>query len=72
MSLATPAKAIIDTIISLAKILGLTIIAEGVETEQQFTLLKGKECDLVQGFLFSKPLPAKGIERLLNKIPPVY
>lgn len=48
---------IVETIISLGHHLNLNIVAEGVETEQQFQLLKKLKCDIVQGYLFSKPLP---------------
>lgn len=43
-------------IISLAKSLGLTIVAEGVETNSQFELIEKLGCDIVQGFIFDKPL----------------
>ncbi|MBW6453816.1 MAG: EAL domain-containing protein, partial [Methyloprofundus sp.] len=49
---------IVDAIISLAKSLNLTTIAEGVETEQQLAMFKAKECDEIQGYYFSKPIPA--------------
>jgi diguanylate cyclase (GGDEF)-like protein/PAS domain S-box-containing protein len=56
---------IISTIISLAQALRLKVVAEGVETEQQAQLLRLLRCDQVQGFLFSKPLPAENVETLL-------
>jgi EAL domain-containing protein (putative c-di-GMP-specific phosphodiesterase class I) len=58
-------RAIIHTIVQLAHDLGLTVIAEGVETESQMELLKAQGCDEIQGFLFSKPLTALEIERYL-------
>ncbi|MCQ2573984.1 MAG: EAL domain-containing protein [Treponema sp.] len=45
-------------VIEMTKKLGYYITAEGVETEEQFLFLKALECDDIQGFLFSKPLPA--------------
>jgi EAL domain-containing protein (putative c-di-GMP-specific phosphodiesterase class I) len=53
---------IVSTIISLAHALNLKVIAEGVETEDQRSLLKLLKCDQMQGYLFSKPLPAAEIE----------
>jgi len=51
--------AITDTIISMAKSLGLTVVAEGVENEDQFSFLQQHRCDEMQGFYFSKPLAAE-------------
>jgi diguanylate cyclase (GGDEF)-like protein/PAS domain S-box-containing protein len=49
---------LVSTIINLAHALRLTVVAEGVETEEQSRLLKLLSCDEMQGFLFAKPVPA--------------
>lgn len=62
--------AIVDTIISMAKTLKLTVVAEGVETTEQFKMLSWLKCDLFQGFLFGKPAPEfclpQPVEQLLT------
>lgn len=50
--------AILQGIIATARRLGLNIVAEGVETEAQRDLLRSEQCDAIQGFLYSRPLPA--------------
>jgi diguanylate cyclase (GGDEF)-like protein/PAS domain S-box-containing protein len=57
--------AIVRAIITLGHALDLTVIAEGVETQEQLKYLSSLGCDLVQGFLFSKSLPAPVFEELL-------
>jgi EAL domain-containing protein (putative c-di-GMP-specific phosphodiesterase class I) len=58
-------KAIVRTIIAMAQSMRLNIIAEGVETEAQRSLLAIKGCTNYQGYLFSKPLPLKEFDALL-------
>jgi EAL domain-containing protein (putative c-di-GMP-specific phosphodiesterase class I) len=50
--------AITEAIIAMGHSLGLQIIAEGVETQTQLDFLRERSCELIQGFFFSKPLPA--------------
>ncbi len=50
--------AITDAIIAMGHRLNLEVVAEGVETQEQFDRLKDQGVDIIQGFLFSKPLPA--------------
>ncbi|MEN3330490.1 MAG: hypothetical protein V7638_5297 [Acidobacteriota bacterium] len=59
--------AIVRAIINLGHALDLTVVAEGVETKEQLQYLSALECDVVQGFLFSKALPAKAFEELLTE-----
>ncbi len=51
-------RAIVSAVVSLAHALGLEVVAEGVETEQQLDVLRELDCDYAQGFLFSRPVPA--------------
>jgi diguanylate cyclase (GGDEF)-like protein len=62
-------RAVANAIISLGQKLNLRVIAEGVETEAQAACLRDINCDEMQGYLFSKPLPAHEIEELLKATP---
>ena len=55
----------LEVIIGMADYLGVPVIAEGVETEEQLRALKILGCDLVQGYFFSKPVPAKEFEAFI-------
>jgi EAL domain-containing protein (putative c-di-GMP-specific phosphodiesterase class I) len=57
--------ALVMAIITLAHNLRLLVVAEGVETEEQWNFLHLMKCDEIQGFLFSKPLPPEALEQLL-------
>jgi EAL domain-containing protein (putative c-di-GMP-specific phosphodiesterase class I) len=54
--------ALVSTIINLAHALKLKVVAEGVETDEQSRLLRLLNCDEMQGYLFSKPVPAETFE----------
>lgn len=64
-------KAIVGAIISMAGSLGMQTIAEGVETEGQLAFLREQGCDEVQGYYFSRPLPAEQFEALLRAWQPI-
>lgn len=57
-----------DTIIDLGHKMNLTIVAEGVETEVQLDYLKKNNCDKIQGYLFSKPLPEADLDDFIENI----
>jgi PAS domain S-box-containing protein len=59
-------REIVRIIIMLAHNLGLKVVAEGTETEAQITLLKQLNCEMAQGYLFSRPAPEKTISELLS------
>ncbi|MFZ4685530.1 MAG: putative bifunctional diguanylate cyclase/phosphodiesterase [Hyphomonadaceae bacterium] len=57
-------RAIVRAVISLARDLGMRVTAEGVENDQQAAILTGLGCTEVQGFLYSRPIPASEIEKV--------
>jgi len=62
-------QAIASTIVSMGRNLRLTVLAEGVETRQQLDLLRRMDCDMAQGFLFSRALPSDEVGELLRAQP---
>lgn len=58
---------IIKCVTDLAKSLNISVIAEGVEYEEQYDLLKKLKCDIIQGFYFSKPLPFDDFKKILEE-----
>ena len=56
-------KLIVTETIDLAKRLGMHIVAEGIETRDQVDFLKERECDLIQGYYFAKPMPTDEFEK---------
>jgi EAL domain-containing protein (putative c-di-GMP-specific phosphodiesterase class I) len=57
--------AIIDAILALARSLGIKVVAEGVETEEQHAFLRDHHCHQMQGFLFARPMPSEELDRWL-------
>ncbi len=56
---------LVELVMDIAKYLKVPVVAEGVETENQLRLLKEADCDLVQGYYFSRPLPPEEFEKLI-------
>ncbi|WP_244782639.1 bifunctional diguanylate cyclase/phosphodiesterase [Acinetobacter sp. F-1] len=50
-------EAIVSAMVAMGKAMGMTVVAEGIETEEQLAYLRDLDCDIAQGYLFSKPLP---------------
>ncbi len=59
--------ALVKAIIAMAHGLGMDVIAEGVEIQEQMEFLGANECDSIQGYLYSRPLPAIEMEQMLTK-----
>lgn len=62
--------AIVGAVVAMARKLGLKVLAEGVETERQWEILRGLDCDELQGYLFSRPLPLPLFQEFLERQPP--
>ena len=56
---------LVELVLDIARYLGVPVVAEGVETQRQMELLRQAGCELVQGYYFSRPLPAQDFEKLL-------
>jgi EAL domain-containing protein (putative c-di-GMP-specific phosphodiesterase class I) len=67
MSKGPEQMAIVSTVISLARALNLKVVAEGVETEEQASLLRLLRCDEAQGYLFGRPVPPEELEGKLRQ-----
>ena len=62
-------QAIAQAIIGMGKALGMTVVAEGVETVEQQAFLRSNRCDEMQGYLFSRPVPPRELAKLLRTTP---
>ena len=58
---------LVEIMIDIARLLEVPVIAEGVETKEQMELLKAGGCDIIQGYYFSKPLPAEEFNKLIEE-----
>lgn len=67
VGVAKDSEAIVSAIVAMAHSLGVGVIAEGVETEEQLSFLQGLHCEEFQGFVYSKPVPAGELEGLLGR-----
>ncbi len=62
------ARSIVDAILAMARSLDMDVIAEGIETEQQLTIMRQMRCPEMQGFLLGKPIPGEAVRQYLNDI----
>jgi predicted signal transduction protein with EAL and GGDEF domain len=65
---STDGAAIVDAIIALAKTLNLRVVAEGIEDEYQLSYLVARECDLLQGFYFARPIYPEDVPDMLKRV----
>jgi diguanylate cyclase (GGDEF)-like protein len=64
------AQKVIEGTVAMIKALGVKVVAEGVETQQQADFLRKTGCDLAQGYFFARPLPAEDFEAVLKRMQP--
>lgn len=62
----TANQAIVKAIIQIAQSLNLSVLAEGVETEAELAFLRSQNCNLIQGYFYSRPLPVQDLEKFLR------
>lgn len=62
-------RAIVRAVVTLGHELGMRVVAEGIETEEQLALLRSQGCDFGQGYLVSRPLPPDDVAGFLRRIP---
>ena len=57
------ARHVLISVVSMVRDMDMQVVAEGVETEEQFTCLKDMQCDYMQGYYFSRPIPADSFKQ---------
>ncbi len=62
----TEGPILVDTILQMAHVLGMEVVAEGVETGDQAAYLRARDCDFAQGYLFNRPMGQDELGRLLS------
>ncbi len=67
LSLYSDDATIVSTIIMMAHNLHLAVVAEGVETEQQYAFLETQRCDFAQGYYISKPMPFNELQPFIQE-----
>jgi len=70
LGLNSTANALVQSLVSLGDAMNLSVIAEGIENEDQLKLLRLVQCEFVQGFLISRPIPAADLTALLDRLGP--
>jgi EAL domain-containing protein (putative c-di-GMP-specific phosphodiesterase class I) len=58
--------AIVRTVVNLARSLGLSVVVEGIETQEQLGVVREMECEFAQGWLFAKAMEAREVDRVLK------
>ncbi len=56
---------LVELVLEIARNLGVPVVAEGVETEEEYKMLKTAGCDIIQGYYFSKPIPPEEMEKFI-------
>lgn len=67
LSLYSDDATIVSTIIMMAHHLHLSVVAEGVETEQQYEFLNKQQCDMAQGYYIAKPMPIDEVQQFVQE-----
>ncbi len=66
---APTGSAIVAAVTNLAHVLGLTVIVEGVETQDQRDEISAMGCEYAQGYFYARPMPVSSVDQMLNALP---